>query len=186
MSSEVPQQDQLPVEKLPLSKPSKKRIWLRRGLEVLLFIILIMGVRAWQQRDIVQGLAPPLNGVLLDGQPFVLPDKPAQPVLVHFWATWCPICRAEEGSIESLAQSNLNVITVAMQSGNSGAVQQYMKEQGVSFPVINDTEGQISAAWGVQAVPASFIVDRDGKIRYVEIGYTTEIGLRIRLWLAGL
>jgi len=179
MNSDSPQQ-----EKAAETKPSKSRVWLRRGLELLLFIVLIMGVRAWQQRDIVKGEAPPLSGTLLDGKPFVLAAKPAQPVLVHFWATWCPICRAEEGSIESLAHDNPNVVTVAMQSGNSTVVQQYMREQGVSFPVINDADNQISARWGVQAVPASFIVDTDGKIRYVEIGYTTGIGLRFRLWLA--
>ena len=179
MNSDSPQQ-----EKAAETKPSKSRVWLRRGLELLLFIVLIMGVRAWQQRDIVKGAAPPLSGALLDGKPFVLAAKPAQPVLVHFWATWCPICRAEEGSIESLAHDNPNVVTVAMQSGNSTVVQQYMREQGVSFPVINDADNQISARWGVQAVPASFIVDTDGKIRYVEIGYTTGIGLRFRLWLA--
>ena len=72
-----------------------------------------------------------------------------------------------------------------MQSGTNNAVQQYMREQGVTFPVINDADGQLSSAWGVRGVPASFIVDTEGKIKYVEIGYTTEIGLRIRLWLAG-
>lgn len=180
MNSDSPQEN-LPQQ----TKPKKSRIWLRRGLELLLFIVLIMGVRAWQQRDIVKGMAPPLSGLLLDGKPFVLAAKPAQPVLVHFWATWCPICRAEQGSIESLAHDNPNVITVAMQSGNSSAVQQYMREQGVSFPVVNDADSRISASWGVNAVPASFIVDMEGKIRYVEIGYTTAIGLRLRLWLAG-
>lgn len=171
-------------EKPPVIKSAKIRLWLRRFLEVLLFIVIIFGVRAWQQRDIVQGAAPALSGVLLDGKPFVLAAAPAQPVLVHFWATWCPICRAEEGSIESLARDNPNVITIAMQSGSSSAVQQYMREQALSFPVLNDADGKISASWGVQAVPASFIVDTDGKIRFIEIGYTTGIGLRLRLWLA--
>ena len=171
-------------EKSAETKPSNSRVWLRRGLELLLFIVLIMGVRAWQQRDIVKGAAPPLSGVLLDGRPFVLAAKPAQPVLVHFWATWCPVCHAEQGSIESLAHDNPNVVTVAMQSGNSTVLQQYMRDQAVNFPVINDADNQISAGWGVQAVPASFIVDTDGNIRYVEIGYTTGIGLRFRLWLA--
>jgi len=184
MNSESPLHEKQPEVKQAAIKPSKSRIWLRRGLEILIFIVLIMGVRAWQQRDIVKGMAPPLSGLLLDGKPYVLAAKPAQPVLVHFWANWCPICRAEQGSIESLARDNPNVITVAMQSGNSGVVQQYMREQAVSFPVINDADSQISATWGVQAVPASFIVDTDGKIRYVEIGYTTGIGLRLRLWLA--
>jgi len=159
-------------------------VWLRRGLELFLFIVLMMGLRAWQQRDVVKGEAPQLSGLLLDGKPYALSAKPAQPVLVHFWATWCPICRAEQGSIDSLAHDNPNVITVAMQSGNSAAVQQHMREQGVSFPVINDADSQISAKWGVNGVPASFIIDTDGKIRFVEIGYTTGIGLRVRLWLA--
>lgn len=179
MNSASPQQ-----EKPAAIKPSRSRVWLRRGLELLLFIVLIMGVRAWQQRDIVKGDAPALSGLLLDGKPYVLAARPAQPVLVHFWATWCPVCRAEQGSIASLAHDHPNVITVAMQSGSSSAVQQYLHEQGVSFPVINDPDNEISARWGVQAVPASFIVDTDGKIRYVEIGYTTGIGLRLRLWLA--
>lgn len=180
MSPDSPQEDSLqPV------KPKKSRVWLRRGLEVLFFIVLIMGVRTWQQRDIVKGMAPPLSGLLLDGKPFVLAARPAQPVLVHFWATWCPVCRAEQGSIDSLARANPHVITVAMQSGSSGAVQQYMGELGVSFPVVNDADGQIAASWGVHAVPASIIVGTDGEIRYVEIGYTTGLGLRLRLWLAG-
>jgi thiol-disulfide isomerase/thioredoxin len=164
--------------------PSKFRKWLRRGLELLVIIVIIFGVRAWQQRDVVKGEAPQLIGAMLDGKPYVLASKPAHPVLIHFWATWCPICRTEQGSIESLAKDNPNVITIAMQSGTSSAVQQYMREQSVGFPVINDPDNRISSAWGVRAVPASFIIDTDGKIRYVEIGFTTGVGLRFRLWLA--
>jgi alkyl hydroperoxide reductase subunit AhpC len=51
---------------------------------------------------------------------------------------------------------------------------------------LNDEDGWISEKWGVHAVPASFIIDRTGRIRFVEVGYTTEIGLRLRLWWAGI
>jgi len=180
MSSDIPSGETVAVKQI-----SRAKIWRRRGIELLIFIVIIMGVRAYQQRDIVKGDAPRLRGTLLDGKPFLLPAKPKQPVLVHFWATWCPVCRAEQGSIDSLARDNPNVITVAMQSGSSPSVQQYMSEQGVNFPVLNDADKLISTAWGVQAVPASFVVDTDGKIRFVEIGYTTGMGLRLRLWLAG-
>lgn len=128
----------------------------------------------WQQRDVVTGSAPPLPGVTWH----------KQPTLVHFWATWCPVCRAEQGLIEALSKDYPNTITVAMQSGNDAAVSQFMREQSLSFPVINDTGGKISQAWGVRGVPASFIVDAAGQIRFVEIGYTTGLGLRLRLWLA--
>jgi len=174
----------VPQETPSDKNPSKSRIWVRRGLEVLFFVMLIIGVRTWQQRDLEKGVAPPLSGSLLDGKPYILASKPAQPVLVHFWATWCPICKVEQGSIESLAQNNPNVITVAMQSGNSASVQQYMRDQGVSFPVINDADNMISSVWGVHGVPTSFIIDSSGNVRYVEVGYTTGLGLRFRLWLA--
>ena len=179
MNPESQLQKNTPV--VPIKKTGK---WLRRGLELSVILLIIFGVRAWQQRDIVKGVAPALSGVMLDGKIFSLAAKPTQPVLVHFWATWCPICRAEQGSIESIAHDNPNVITVAMQSGNSSAVQQYMREQSVSFPTINDADGQLSEKWGVRGVPASFIIDTDGKVRFVEIGYTTGWGLRFRLWLA--
>ncbi|MDZ4201722.1 MAG: protein disulfide oxidoreductase [Gallionella sp.] len=167
------------------NKTSRSRIWYRRAIQVVLLVVLVVVIRAWQQRDVVSGMAPPLHGTTLDGRTYSLPVKPGEPVLVHFWATWCPVCRAEQGSIESIARDFPNVITVAMQSGNPEDVARYMREQGISFPVINDASGSISNTWGVHAVPASFIVDTNGEIRFVEIGFATETGLRLRLWLAG-
>jgi thiol-disulfide isomerase/thioredoxin len=107
-------------------------------------------------------------------------------VLVHFWASWCPVCRAEQSSIAAIAQDNQNVITIAMQSGTPEQVAAYMREQGIAFPVLNDPDGHIARAWGVHAVPVSFIIAPDGEIRFVEVGYTTQIGLRLRMWLAGV
>jgi len=167
-------------------KPSHRKIWRRRVAEILLFIVLIAGIRAWQQRDMISGNAPPLQGVLLGGSAYALPAQPEQPVLVHFWATWCPICRAEQDSIAAIAQDRPNTITVAMQSGSDAEVARHLASQGLHFPVLNDTEGRISSAWGVHAVPASFIISPDGQIRFVEVGYTTALGLRFRLWLAGV
>ncbi|MDO8990583.1 MAG: protein disulfide oxidoreductase [Sideroxyarcus sp.] len=167
-------------------RKSRAAKWRGYAFNVLLFVVVIVGVRTWQQRDMVSGAAPELHGVTLAGLPYKLPARPAQPVLVHFWATWCPVCRAEQGSIAAIAQDDPNVITIAMQSGKPEEVVRYMKEQGVEFPVVNDPDGAISSAWGVHAVPASFIIAPDGNIRFVEVGYTTGMGLRLRLWLAGL
>jgi len=148
-------------------------------------LVLILGVRAWQQRDMVSGPAPALAGHLLDGKPVALAAYAGRPVLVHFWATWCPVCRVEQGSIDALAR-DAAVVTIAMQSGDRDAVVQYLHKEALSFPVLNDPDGAIATRWGVRAVPASFIVDSAGQIRYVEVGYTTGAGLRLRLWLAGL
>ena len=166
------------------ARSPRTRVWRRRAIEALLIVALIIGIRAWQQRDIASGPAPSLAGTLLDDKSFALAARPTQPVLVHFWATWCPVCRAEQGTINAIAHDNASVITVAMQSGSRAEVAKYLAGQQLGFPVVNDPDGRIAAAWGVHAVPASFIIDTDGQIRFVEIGYTTGIGLRLRLWLA--
>lgn len=163
-------------------KPPTRR-WLRRVVEVLMVLVVILGIRAYQQRDIVTGPAPTLAGVLLDGKTFALTPIAGQTQLVHFWASWCPICRAEQGSIAALAR-DYPVVTVAMQSGSDEEVARHMQKEALSFPVLNDPEGTLAAQWGVRGVPASFIVDAAGRVRFVEVGYTTEIGLRLRLWLA--
>jgi len=160
--------------------------WRTIVIEVMLFVIVVAGIRAWQQRDMVSGTAPVLQGVTLAGQPYKLAAHPCHPVLVNFWATWCPVCRAEQGSIAAIAHDNPDVITIAMQSGKPEEVVGYMREQGIDFSALNDPAGDISAAWGVHAVPASFIIGPDGQIRFVEVGYTTSLGLRLRLWLAGM
>lgn len=164
----------------------RKIKWRNHAVNVLLFIVVVAGIRTWQQRDMISGTAPALRGATLTGQTYILPAHPAQPVLVHFWGTWCPICRTEQSSIAAIAHDHPNIITVAMQSGRSEEVARYMREQGIDFPVVNDADGAISNAWGVHAVPASFIIAPDGKIHFVEVGYTTGLGLRLRLWLAGI
>ena len=149
--------------------------WRALAVNAAIIIVVVAAIRMWQQRDVVAGAAPLLPGV----------TWPQQPTLVQFWATWCPVCRAEQGSIQALAQDYPNTVTIAMQSGERAAVDKFMREQGLTFPIINDADGRIAQAWGVHAVPASFIVDGAGQIRFVEMGYTTELGLRLRLWLAG-
>ncbi len=164
---------------------SRKTKWRGYAVNVLVLVMLVAGIRAWQQRDMASGSAPILSGVTLAGLPYTLPAHPEQPVLVHFWASWCPICRAEQGSIAAIAQDHPQVVTIAMQSGGTEAVSRHMREQAIDFPVLIDPDGSLARTWGVHGVPASFIVAPDGRIHFVEVGYTTEAGLRLRLWLAG-
>ncbi len=167
-----------------MSNSTGWRKWSRRGIEVLVILALFFALRVWQQRDIVTGPAPRLEGILLDGQPFSLAALRGKPVLVHFWATWCAICALEEKSIDALAK-HYSVITVAMQSGSDFEVTSHLREKGLAFPVLNDPDGSHANDWGVSAVPASFVIDASGRIRFTEVGFTSGIGLRIRLWVAG-
>lgn len=152
---------------------------------IVLAIVVLVAVRVYTHRGIVQGIAPPIEGASLTGERLSLTALRGGPVLIHFWATWCPICRSEHGSIESIAR-DYPVITVAMQSGGAAEIQSYVRQHALHAPVLVDEFGDLARTYGVRAVPASFILDWNGVIRSVEVGYTTEVGLRVRLWLAGL
>lgn len=137
------------------------------------------------QRDIVSGMAPNVSAVMLTGQQFDLYQDKNRPILIHFWASWCPVCKLEQSNIQNISQ-DYPVITIAMQSGNDDELKQFMKEEQLSFKVINDEFGLISKKYHIRGVPVSFIVNKDNKIDFVEMGYTTELGLKIRMWWAGL
>lgn len=169
-----------------LDNKARSSKWRSYAINALVIIVVVAGIRLWQQRDMVSGTAPVLKGVTLTQHLYELSAHPDKPTLVHFWATWCPICRTEQGTIAAIARDYPNTITVAMNSGLTNEVKRYMQEQGIDIPTVNDPDGSLSETWGVHAVPASFIVAPDGKIQFVEVGYTTEIGLRLRLWWAGI
>jgi thiol-disulfide isomerase/thioredoxin len=170
------------TEQIQVSKGSKRPRWLRWLRDIALVILVFAAVQWWQARNLVQGPAPPLVGHLADGSPYQL--IPAEgPVLVHFWASWCPVCRIEQDSIASIA-ADRRVMTVATTSGSAKEVVAYLSGQGLEMPVLMDEDGEIARGWGVNGVPASFIVDTDGNICHASMGFATEMGLRLRLWLA--
>ena len=167
--------------------PVWRRWWARRSfrltVQFLLLLLIVVGVRSWSQRDLVSGTAPRLQGRLLDGNEYRLVTNRTQPVLLHFWASWCPVCKLEQDSINALSQ-DYPVITVAMQSGSDDEVRNFMRTQGLGFAVINDPDGALARRFGVSAVPTSFIINAGNQIAFREAGYTTTAGLRMRLWLA--
>lgn len=162
----------------------QRRVWLGRLGFAALLAAVYFGVRFYQQHTLVEGAAPALRAVQLDGRVFDLADQRSRPVLVYFWATWCPVCRLEQSAIESLAADH-PVVGIAMQSGTAAEVVKYLREHDLKVPVVNDPDGAIAATWGVRATPTSFVVDSQGRIRFREVGYTSGPGMRLRLWWAG-
>jgi peroxiredoxin len=150
-------------------------------LGVILTVLVLL--QWWRAMPLASGAAPPLTGPLVGGGAFDLAAPRDRPLVVYFWASWCPVCRMSNGDIADLAIDH-PVITVAMQSGDAAEVMAYLSREGLTFPVISDPDGALSGRWGVPAVPASFVVDPHGQIRFSSVGYTTAVGLRARLWAA--
>ncbi|RXJ90648.1 protein disulfide oxidoreductase [Arcobacter sp. CECT 8983] len=118
---------------------------------------------------------------LLDGSLYTLPNN--KPVLLHFWATWCPTCKFEASNIEKISK-DYEVITVAVQSGTKEDIQNYLNEHNLSFKVINDEDSFYSKKFNIKAFPSTFIYDSEKSLMFSEVGYTSTLGLYARMSLA--
>ncbi|MDT8404317.1 protein disulfide oxidoreductase [Sulfuriflexus sp.] len=165
-------------------KNERRRFWRNLFIQIILILLVYFAVQAWQARDTPRGPAPPIQGVLLDGRPVNLADYRGEPLLLHFWASWCSICRFEQDSIDAIAE-DYPVLSVASQSGDAGAVQAYVTEHGLTAPVLVDEDGELGRMYAVRGFPSSYVIDAQGRIFDVEVGYSSEWGLRARLLLAG-
>jgi thiol-disulfide isomerase/thioredoxin len=110
-------------------------------------------------------------------------QEPNKPLVVHFWATWCPTCKLEASNIERISK-NHNVITVAVNSGSDKKIDDFMKEHELTYRVINDSSGALAKKFGIDAYPTTLIYDKDGKLKFAEVGYSSTLGLQARLELS--
>lgn len=86
-----------------------------------------------------------------------------------------------QGSIARVAKDH-RVISVALRSGSVTDIRGYMDAQGFKVPTLADETGMLGEAYGVRGVPALFFIGRNGRIRTATTGFTTEPGIRLRLW----
>lgn len=108
-----------------------------------------------------------------------------KPILVYFWATWCPICKVESPNIQTLSK-DYQVVTIAVNSGDDKKISNYLNENNFDFKVINDKNSSYANKFNIEVFPTTLIYDKDKNLIFSEVGYTSTFGLKLRLWWAGL
>lgn len=114
----------------------------------------------------------------LDGKPHTLADYKGRVVLVNFWATWCPPCRAEMPSMQRLKEAMkdkpFTILAVDM-AESEAEVRQFlkdMKDAKLDFTLLMDKDGKALKEWKVFVFPTSYVLDAEGKLRYSLLGST--------------
>ncbi len=109
-------------------------------------------------------------------------DK-TKPIMIHFWATWCPICKTEASNIQTISK-NFQIISIATQSGNDNEIKKYQKENDVDFMVINDIDGSLSKKFNISVFPTTIIYDKNQKVAFSDVGYSSTWSLWLKmLWV---
>lgn len=160
---------------------------------VVLMLAVFFGVQAWQTRGVAQGPLPNMAFTVIepDGsqQTTTLTAwrerHPGQPVALYLWAEWCPICKVQQPNVTNLV-ADLPLLTIAMQSGPPPAAARVLAQRQLPWPTAVDPRGELSRALGFGSVPAFVVVDAEGRLRMPTVGYTSELGMRLRLWWAGV
>lgn len=95
-------------------------------------------------------------------------------VMINFWATWCGPCRQEMPLLNELyvryERVGFNLLGVNIDDDSRRAMQM-IEELGVTFPVLFDARKEVSKLYNVEAMPVTVLVDREGIVRYVHLGY---------------
>ncbi|MBL3519083.1 redoxin domain-containing protein [Aliarcobacter lanthieri] len=146
---------------------------------LILFVIVLNVVSYYKSLDLNKEKLEIQNFKLIDGSIYEV--KNDKPLLIHFWATWCPICSLEEQNIEKISK-DYEVITIATQSGSLEEIKEYLEKNSLSFKVVNDEEGILSKKFNIKAFPTTFIYDENQNQKFTEVGYTSTLGLYLRMW----
>lgn len=118
-------------------------------------------------------VAPAFELIDLDGQLHTLDEFKGRPLVLNFWATWCPPCRAEMPALQKVyddyKDEGLVIIAINVQE-NPAVIQTFIEDYGLTFPVLLDTTAATSRAYEQEAFPSTYFIDRDGRVADTAFG----------------
>ncbi len=168
--------------------PSRWSQWASWPNLVLFVLAVWAAPRCWPHVEALAGVRErdsrrPVYSVTTRAGDVLTPDSlRGHVVLVNVWATWCPPCRAEMPALQQLAEAyardSVIVLGLSVDRGPAEAVDEFLAERGITYPVAIVDNGVISAFGGVRGYPTSLLLDRDGVVRHTVMGPVAPLTLR--------
>ncbi len=149
----------------------------RWGLPLAILVALLGTVgwlQHWQGQSRADFAAPDFALPDLKGNLYRLSDLRGKVVFLNLWTTWCPPCREEMPAMEALyrrfQQRDFVMLAVSQDEGGAGVVAPFVKQYGLTFPVLLDPQAHTSSRYGVTGYPETFVIDRDGNVIQHQVG----------------
>lgn len=125
--------------------------------------------------------APDFELTTLDGETARLSDYKGKKVILNFWASWCPPCRAEMPDMQKYYEDqadeeNVEILAVNLTTEDRGMdkITAFIEEFNLTFPVPMDSEGDIGKLYQAAAIPTTYMIDTEGKVRNKIVGPMSE------------
>jgi len=123
--------------------------------------------------------APEYQATTLQGEAVTLASLQGKPVLLNLWATWCAPCRYETPFLQALYEERgpdgLEIVGVSMDTGDAkDLIEEFIEEYGVTYTILADPQMVGMEAYQVLGLPATFLIDREGVLRWMKFGPVSE------------
>jgi cytochrome c biogenesis protein CcmG/thiol:disulfide interchange protein DsbE len=148
------------------------RSWLKLAVLALVAIAAMQAytfVRGRGSREAIGETAPGFTLLDTDGKYVSLASLKGRVVVVNFWATWCPPCRAEIPELSRLYAENrgkcFELLGVAEESGPREAIVETAEKLGANYPILLDERGDVANTFRIGGYPHTFLIDAKGKVR---------------------
>ena len=157
----------------------KESLMIRKSLVLLITALALAGacVSGEKKGGGAAQSAPDFTLQDLDGRNVTLSGLKGKVVLIDFWATWCPPCRASIPSVEKLhkayAARGLVVLGISLDGGDWDSVKAFREEAGITYPILKGTD-EVAQEYGARIIPTFIIVDKEGTIRKHYVGSDNE------------
>ena len=116
----------------------------------------------------IGNIIPDFSVTDLNGKSKNIKEFRGKTVMLNFWATWCPPCRAEMPSMEKLWNKSKNkkfvIIAVSVDQSPTSKVAEFIKTNKYTFPVFHDANGKLAEMFLIRSIPTTYIVDKSGVI----------------------
>lgn len=183
--AEPPEQPTAPNTSAPPASPRRPNRLRRWALELALGVGLYLLISHWQSRNLLDphSDAPDFSLQNLQGEQVRLSDFKGKTVMLHFWATWCGVCRREFGALNSLASGLADdqaLLTVVADSTDADKIARFIQAHDLRYPVLLANRSVLKA-FNVGAFPTNYFIDKFGKIRSTSVGMSTSWAMRTRM-----
>lgn len=158
----------------------KVKNFIKELLKYSIIIIVVLNlVSYYKSKDLNKDKLSYKNFELINGSKYTISKD--KPLLIYFWASWCPICKFQSPNIEELSK-DYQVITIVNQSGSKDEIERYLLKNSLSFKVVNDQFNTLSKNFNIEVFPTTLIYDKNGKLKFSDVGYTSTLSMKLKLW----
>ena len=160
--------------------------WASILFEASIIVLVLVAFSWYQNRGTLAAdgkMAPDFTLKSLDGKSYQLSELKGKKVLIYFFAPWCSICHLSGGNLNDLraarSDDELEILVVGLSYEFPAEIQDFANELQLTMPVLYGNDQQIQD-YKIKGFPTYFVVDEEGKVIHRSVGYSTEIGMRLR------